>query len=159
MKLFPKKCQLCRTNLNYMGNEILIQNKRVCIKPLRSKWEAFQKLQPPTTTKECKSFAAMVNFLSMFCPELQKLLKPFYDLNRKGRSFIWGREQQDSFEQIKHRLVLHMLNTPGRIHLYSDTSKFATWCVLYKIQNCKPKLIMYASKRLPEAAKSIPLQN
>ena len=30
----------------------------------------------------------MVNFLSMFCPELQKLLKPIYDLTRKGRPFI-----------------------------------------------------------------------
>ena len=100
----------------------------------------------------------MVNFLSMFCPELQKLLKPIYDLTRKGRPFVWGKEQQDSFEEIKCRLikppVLHMPNTTGRFHLYSDTSKFATGSALYQIQNGKPKLIMYASKRLPEAAKN-----
>ena len=104
----------------------------------------------------------MVNFLSMFCPELQKLLKPICDLTRKGRQFIWGKEQ-DSFEEIKCRLVkppvLHMPNTTGRFHLYSDTSKFATESTLYQIQNSKPKLIVYASKRLPEAAKNIPLQN
>ena len=41
----------------------------------------------------------------MFCPELQKLLKPIYDLTRKGRPFIWGKEQQDSFEEIKCRLI------------------------------------------------------
>ena len=97
----------------------------------------------------------MVNFLSMFCPELQKWLKPIYDLTRKGRPFIWGKEQQDSFEEIKHRLIkppiLHMPNTSGRFHLYSDTSKFATGSALYQIQNGKPKLIAYASKRLPEA--------
>ena len=62
--------------------------------------------------KGCKSFAGMVNFLSMFCPELQKLHKPIYDLTRKGRPFVWGEEQQESFEQIKKRLVhipvLHM---------------------------------------------------
>ena len=62
-----------------MGNEIFIQNKRVCIKPLRSRLEAIQKLQPPTTVKGCRCFAGMVNFLSMFFPELQKLLKPIYD--------------------------------------------------------------------------------
>ena len=98
----------------------------------------------------------MVNFLSMFCPELQKLLKPIYDLTRKGRPFIWGKEQQDSFEEIKHGLikppVLYMPSTTGRFHLYSDTSKFPTGNVLYQIQNGKPKLIAYASKRLPEAA-------
>ena len=47
-----------------------------------------------------------------------------------------------------------MPNTTGRFHLYSDTSKFATEIVLYQIQNGKPKLIAYVSKRLPEAAKN-----
>ena len=40
-------------------------------------------------------------------------------------------------KEIKHRLI-----------------KFATGSALYQIQNGKPKLIAYASKRLPEAAKS-----
>ena len=141
-----------------MGNEIFIQNRKVCVQPLRSRLEAIQKLQPPKTAKGCRSFAGMVNFLSMFCPKLQKLLKPIYDLTRKGRPLNWGEEQQDSFEEIKCRLkkppVLHMPNKTGRFHLYSDTSKFATGSALYQIQNGKPKLITYASKRLPEAAKS-----
>ena len=47
LKTSPKKCQLFRTNLHYMGNEIFIQNKRVCVQPLRSKLEVIQKLQPP----------------------------------------------------------------------------------------------------------------
>ena len=75
LKIFPKKCQLFRTNLNYMGNEIFIQNKRVCVRPLRSRLDAIQKLQPPTTVKGCRSFARMVNFLNIFCPELQKIIK------------------------------------------------------------------------------------
>ena len=33
-----------------------------------------------------------------------------------------------------------------------QTSKYATGSALYQIQNGKPKLIAYASKRLPEAA-------
>ena len=45
-----------------------------------------------------------------------------------------------------------MPNTTGRYQLYSDTSKFATGSALYQIQNGKPKLKAYASKRLPEAA-------
>ena len=77
---------------------------------------------------------------------------------RKGRPFNWGKEQQDSFEEIKRKLikppVLYMPNKTGRYHLYSDTSKFATGSALYQIQNGKPKLIAYACKRLPEATKS-----
>ena len=97
--------------------------------------------------KECRSFAGMVNFLSMFCPELQKLIKPIYDLTRKGRPFIWGKEQQEMFEEIKGRLVkapiLHMPNREGRFHLYSDTSMFVAGSALYQIQNGRSKLIVY----------------
>ena len=46
-----------------------------------------------------------------------------------------------------------MPNTTGRFHLYSDASKFLTGSAVYQIQNDKPKLIAYASKRLPEAVK------
>ena len=51
LKLSPKKCQLFKTSLQYMGNEIFIQNKRVCMQILRSRLEAIQKLQPPTMVK------------------------------------------------------------------------------------------------------------
>ena len=156
LKISPKKCQLFRTELQYMGNTIFIKERRVCIKPLHSRLEAIQKEKAPTTAKQCKSFAGMVNFVSIFCPELQRLLKPIYDLMRKGRQFIWGREQQEAFEEIKRRLqkppVLHMPDKVGRIQLYSDTSKYATGGALYQIQNGKPKLIVYSSKSLPEAA-------
>ena len=47
-----------------------------------------------------------------------------------------------------------MPNKTGRFHLYSDTSKSATGSALYQIENDKPKVIAYASKRLPEAMKS-----
>ena len=60
------------------------------MKPLHSGLEAIQKIKPPTMAKQCKSFAGMVNFVSMFCPELQKLLKPIYDLTRKGKQFCLG---------------------------------------------------------------------
>ena len=76
LKISPKKCQLFKMDLQYMRNTIFIRNKRVCVRPLRSR----------------RSFVAMVNFVSIFCPELQRLLKPIYDLTRKGRQFIWGEE-------------------------------------------------------------------
>ena len=141
-----------------MGNTIFIKDRRVCVKPLRSRLEALQKLKLPTTVKGCRSFAGMVSFMSIFCPELQKLFKLIYDLTRKGRHFIWEEEQQAVFEEIKCRLqkppVLNMPDRRGRFLLYSDTSKHATGSALYQVQDGKPKLIAYASKRMPEAAKN-----
>ena len=100
----------------------------------------------------------MVNFLSIFCQDLQRLRNPIYDLTRKDRPFHWGQGQQTVFEEIESRLqklpILHLPYNKGRFHLYSDTSKHATGSTLYQIQNGKPKLKAYASKGLPEAAKN-----
>ena len=156
LKISPRECQLFRKELQYMGNTIFIQGKRVCVKPLCSRIEAIQNLKPPITAKGCKSFVGMVNFFSIFCQDLQKLFKPIYVLTRKGRPFNWQQEQQTAFEEIKSRLqkppILHLPDSKGRFHLYSDMSKYAMGSALYQIQNGKPKLIAYASKRLPEAA-------
>ena len=61
-------------------------------------------------------------------------------------------------KKLKSRLqkppILHLPDNKGRFHLYSDISKYATGSTLYQIQNGKPKLIAYASKRLPEAAQN-----
>ena len=49
LKISPKKCQLFKTKLQYMGNTIFTENRHVCIKPLRRRLEAIQKLKPPVT--------------------------------------------------------------------------------------------------------------
>ena len=92
LKISPKKCQLFKTELQYMGNAMCIQDRRVCVRPMTSRIEAIQQLKSPTNIRGCRSFARMVNFVSIFCPELQKLLKPIYDLTKNGRHFIWGEE-------------------------------------------------------------------
>ena len=128
------------------------------MKPLRSRLEAIQKLKPHMTQKGCRSFASVVDFVSIFCPELQKLLKPIYELTKKGRPFVWGNEQQKAFEEIKSRLlkplILSKPDKRGRFLFYLDTSKFATGSALYQVQDGKPKLIAYMSKRMPEAAEN-----
>ena len=49
-----------------MGNTILIKERRIWVKLLRSRLEAIQKLQNQTAIKSCRNFAGMVNFLRLF---------------------------------------------------------------------------------------------
>ena len=155
LRLSPKKCQLFKTNLIYMGNEFTITKRTMTITPLRSRTEAINKIPTPRTPKQCKSFCGVVNYLSLFCPDLQKLLKPIVELTRKGRPFIWGDAQEKAFREVKLILknppVLHLPKADGRFILYSDTSIEGTGSSLWQIQEGKPKLIGYASKTLPEA--------
>ena len=134
LKISPKKCQLFRKELQYMGNTIFIQEKRVCVRPLHSRLEAIQKLRLPTTVKGCRSFVGMVNFLSIFCQDLQKLLKPIYDLTRKDRPFNWGPRQQTAFNEIKRDCKNHLyyiyLTTKGDLICIQILVNMP-WAVLY----------------------------
>ena len=155
LRLSPKKCQLFKTNLTYMGNEFTISKRTMTITPLRSRTEAINKIPTPRTPKQCKSFCGVVNYLSLFCPDLQKLLKLIVELTKKGRPFICGDAQEKAFKEVKLGLknppVLHLPKVEGRFILYSDTGIEGTGSSLWQIQGGKPKLIGYASKTLPEA--------
>ena len=87
LKLSPRKCQLFMKHLVYLGNVFHIENGVITITPRKSRIEAIQKLLPPTAVKECKSFCGMVNYLSLFCKDLQKTLKPIYQFTRKEMPF------------------------------------------------------------------------
>ena len=156
LKLSPKKCQLFMKHLVYMGNVFHIDGSTISITPLQSRIEAIQKLQPPTNVKGCKSFCGVVNYLSIFCRHLQKLLKPIYDLTKKGRPFVWQEEQQHAFDIIKEMMinppVLYLPKPGGRFILYCDSSRTHTGSSLWQIQEGKPRLIGYASKSLPAPA-------
>ena len=157
LRLSPKKCQLFKTQLTYMGNEFSINKRTMTITSLRSRTEAINKIPTPKTPKQCKSFCGVVNYLSSFCPDLQKLLKPIVELTRKDRPFIWGDAQEKAFREVKLRStnppVLHLPKAEGRFILYSDTSIEGTGISLWQIQEGKPRLTGYASKTLPEACR------
>ena len=70
-----KEVSTFQDRITVYGNTIFIKDKKVCVKPLCSTLEAIQKLKPATTIKGCRSFAEMVNFVCIFCPELHKIIK------------------------------------------------------------------------------------
>ena len=150
LKLSPKKCQLFKTKLTYMGNEFVIVEKNMTITPLRSRTEALHKIPTPRTAKQCKSFCGFVNYLSLFCPDLQILLRPIVELTRKERPFVWGKEQETAFIEVKKRLT-----NPPVLHLPKQMEdSYYTLIPLRKVQVAlcgKPKLLGYASKTLPKA--------
>ena len=70
-----------------MGNEFVISQKNITVTLLRSRTEAIVKIPTPRMPRQCKSFCGVVNYLALFCPDLQTLLKPIIVLMRKGIPF------------------------------------------------------------------------
>ena len=101
LKLSPHKCQFFKKKIVYMGLEFQIQGDKVCYTPLKDKCDA----ESPKMLRQTRAFCGIVNFLSSFLPNLQRLLIPIYDLQKKAKKFKWADEAEKAFNEIKKLLV------------------------------------------------------
>ena len=128
-----------------------------CYTPLKDKCDAIRNLESPKTLRQTRAFCRMVNFLSSFLPNLQRLLIPIYDLQKKAKKFKCMDETEKAFKGIKKLLVSPpVLKTPtseGLFRLKSDTSRKGVGGTLLQKQGDKWVVIGYHSKRLPKSAK------
>ena len=158
LKISPRKCQFFVKQMVFMGNAFNLEDTRITVTPLKSRCETIVKMMPPKDLTESRSFCGMVNFLSMFCKNLIVVLKPIYDVTRKGQPFFWGEKQQKAFNEVKKMLikppVLTLPSQHGRFILCVDTSRTSVGTALWQYQGGVPRLIGYASKTLVEAAKN-----
>ena len=88
-----------------MGLEFQIRDSKVCYTPLKDKCEAIRNLESPKTLKQTRAFCGMVNFLSSFLPNLQHLLIPIYDLQKKSKTFKWTQEAKTVFKEMTELLI------------------------------------------------------
>ena len=100
----------------------------------------------------------MVNFLSLFLPNLRRLLIPIYDLQKKSKKFKWTEEAEKAFNDIKQLLinppVLKAPTSNGLFCFESDTSQESMGGTLLQKQGNEWVVIGYHSKRLPQSAKN-----
>ena len=157
LKISPKKLQLFRDEVVYMGLNVSYKLGHPTVTPPLSKIEAIVKITHLESQQDVKGFCGMVNFLRDFIPDLQTLMIPLYALLTKKKAvFEWTPECQFAFEEVKKRLasrpVLNLPTADGRYTLVSDTSKVATGAALYQEQEGELRLIAYHSKKLNDAA-------
>ena len=105
LKMSPHKCQFFRKKKVYLGLEFQIMESKVCYTPLKDKCKAIRNLESPKTLKQTRAFCGMVNFSSSFLPNLQCLLIPIYDLQKKSKKFKWTQQAEVAFKEIKELLV------------------------------------------------------
>ena len=71
LKISPHKCPFFKKKIVYMGLEFQVKDDKISYTPLKDKCEAIQNLDSPKTLKQTKAFCGMVNFLSLFLPNLR----------------------------------------------------------------------------------------
>jgi hypothetical protein len=88
----------------------------------------------PTTVIEIQSFLGLAGYYQRFIEGLFKITKPMNSLLEKGLEFKWDEKCQDSFDQLKKRLmspsVLVMPDLQKGFDIYCDACGQGLGCVL-----------------------------
>ena len=121
-KAAPDKTYFMLKKVKFLGH--IIKYKRV--KPLTSRIDGFQKLEPPTSMKALQRYLGTINFLAKYVYGMQSILQPLYNLLHKENDFKWTKEHQQNFEQMKrtitHKLELTMPDTTKLFYIITDAS-------------------------------------
>jgi hypothetical protein len=102
----------------------------------------------PTTVTEVLSFLGLAGYYRRFIEGFSKIAKPMTSLLEKGREFKWDEKCQDSFGQLKKRLmsppVLVMPDLQKGFDIYCDACGQGLGCVLMQ----EGHVIAYVSRLL-----------
>ena len=133
--LKAKKCEFEKTKIKYLG--MIIEEGWISMDPI--KLAGIQEWPTPTMVKQVWSFLGFGNFYWKFISHYSDLAKPLTDLTKKDRKFEWTKGCQQSFDNLKKRLMEELVllmpdhNQPFQIEL--DASKVATGAILTQLDS------------------------
>ncbi|KAL0537580.1 hypothetical protein IC582_026561 [Cucumis melo] len=110
----------------------------------------------PSTVSEVRSFLGLAGYYRRFVENFSRIATPLTQLTRKGAPFVWSKACEDSFQNLKQKLVTApVLTVPdgsGSFVIYSDASKKGLGCVLMQ----QGKVVAYASRQLKSHEQNYP---
>ncbi|VVA33944.1 PREDICTED: LOW QUALITY PROTEIN, partial [Prunus dulcis] len=69
------------------------------------KTRALKSLSPPKNPKELKSFMGRLSYIRRFIPGLAAMMSIFTPLLKKGQSYIWSKECQETYQQVQQLIA------------------------------------------------------
>ena len=76
LKISPKKCQLFRTELQYMGNTIFIKERRKCV-TIEKQVRGYSKLEAPYNSKRLQKFCWCSEFCEHILPRVTEIAETY----------------------------------------------------------------------------------
>jgi hypothetical protein len=139
-----RKCEFWTDKVPFLGH--IISNGGISVDPAKVKdimaWTI------PTTVTEIRSFLGLAGYYQRFIEGFSKIAKPMTSLLEKGREFKWDEKCQESFDQLRMRLmsppVLVMPYLQKGFDIYCDACGQGLGCVLMQEEH----VIAYVSRQL-----------
>ncbi|KAL5494405.1 hypothetical protein EMCRGX_G015734, partial [Ephydatia muelleri] len=153
LKIRPKKCHLLQTSVQYLGHVISAEGIRTdpqkvaCV----SNWPV------PRTSKELQSFLGLASYYRHFVKDFAHIASPLHALTEKGREWVWSKECNDAFFDLKKRLVSSPILTLPDFSLPfvldTDASGDGLGAVLAQNVDGVERVVAYASRALSRTEK------
>ncbi|TYJ96577.1 DNA/RNA polymerases superfamily protein [Cucumis melo var. makuwa] len=140
------KCEFLLEQVVFMGH--VVSAKGVTVDP--QKVESIVNWERPTSKTEIRSFLVLSGYYRRFIEDFSRLALPLTALTRKNAKFEWSDKCEQSFQELKKRLVttpILALPVTGKDYvIYSDASRLGLGGVLMQDGN----VIAYALRKLKE---------
>ena len=144
MKLKPKKCQMFRSSVLFLGK--VVSRTGVSVNPANV--EKVLNWKQPVSKKEVEAFLGLVNYHREHIVGYAGIAEPLYGLTKKT-PFHWQDEQQQAFERLKMAMtstpVLAYPNATDAFILDTDASNHSIGAELLQVQDGKERVIGYDS--------------
>ena len=122
--------------------------------PTEEKVRAVAEAIQPQTPSEVRSFLGLVGFSARFIPDFATTADPLRKLARKGEPFVWGEEQEQSFQRLKSQVasapVLAYFDKDVPTRVIADASPVGLGAVLVQEKDGESRAVCYASRSLSQ---------
>nr|GEX51288.1 putative reverse transcriptase domain-containing protein [Tanacetum cinerariifolium] len=113
-----------------------------------AKIEAIKSWAASTTPTEVRQFLGLAGYYRRFIKEFSLIAKPLTKLTQKNKPFVWGNNEEESFQTLKRKLcsapILSLPEGSEDFVVYCDASLKGFGVVLMQ----REKVIAYASRQL-----------
>jgi hypothetical protein len=153
-KLYAKfsKCEFWLSEVAFLGH--IVSKKGIVVDP--SKITEVTEWKPPKNVREIHSFLGLAGYYRRFIENFSKIAKPMTELLKKEKKFKWTDECENSFQELKKRLVsapvLCLPDLEKEFQVYCDASRQGLGSVLMQ----GGRVATYASRQLKKHETNYP---
>ncbi|WVZ80941.1 hypothetical protein U9M48_028374 [Paspalum notatum var. saurae] len=153
-KLYAKlsKCEFWLDQVPFLGH--IVSKGGIMVDP--SKIGGVMDWNVPQVVKGVRGFLGLAGYYRRFIESFSKIAKPMTSLLEKGVPFIWTKERQAAFDELKKRLtttpVLTLPDLTKSFTVYYDASKEGLGCVLMQEGKLRKHEVNYPTHDLELAA-------
>lgn len=144
LKLKPRKCELCRTKVKFLGRWIGEEGLQL----MEDNVQDVLNWPRPRNTKHVEQFLGLVNYHRSFIKDYAQMVVPLYRITGKAK-FSWETEPEEAFKQVKKALteapVLAWPNNHDQFILDTYASDVAIGAEIIQVQKGQERVIAYAS--------------